>query len=726
MRRSSLLPVLIASLGLGLACSDTTGPEPTLYPDGASAGITDALHQDGGVTGNPHFFWLAPIVSGDPSASFGTFDPAASPVVTVVCHSASGVGATCTGAPDPIATFTLGDGVLVQDGQYHLQFDTKAAFGTYTLRTSVADGPQYTYRIVVTIDGDAGTIELGHADFQLAESGKDIKNLSSDDMIGLKDGRMLPVKFRIDLAAYDYGVANALFASYGDDGYPDPELCATNCAVEQVDPETGGDFFLFDPRAGFNTTGVRFGTEDLPPLGEGEEYTLVIDQRLTDDEIDDGYTCYYDADLAQWDCYRYLLFPEPEAFNNPVLVGICDYSALLNDSPESLQIGKADYYSGEGWSVDFLEPMDATDLLSCAPAAVGSLTSFRSTLRLAFDWLVPPAYAQRTTRVIGGMANDFSDFFLTPYTIPSELPGTIIFEAENPDNGGSVDLFALTSGGTAEVLVGDDTDDRDGVVSNGSLAWSAHTPYLAGSEPSAKLRVLNLTTSVASDVITTGLPLQIEPDLNTTGTVVAFATPHSIASPMNFDIYTVALSGGATLQVTDGAEATTDPCTSESPAWSLDGSALAYATNCGGAWMIVVLEHFNTEFEAKHEYTVGAYAPRSLAWLGDGHIVYEANFHLYAMDVSDGSHTPLTPASDTSVEVSDPVISPDGTWIAFAYIQGAGREIWAFQVPDLTNWDQVLSGEASFVVGPESWVLVTDEAVLPRPTDWMPTPTGLQ
>ncbi len=438
MRRPALLLVLAASFGLGTACSDATGPEPALYPDGARAGITDALHQDAGVTGNPHFFWLAPMVSVDPAASFGLFDPDADPRLTIICQAATG-GETCEGAPSPIATYTVGNGILVQDGQYHLQFDTKAVFGTaeapYTLRTSVADGAQVTYRIIITLDGDDGAFELGYADFQLAESGKDIKNLSSDDMIGLKDGRMLPIKFRIDVAAYEYDVANGLLAFHGNGGYPDPDLCLTNCAVEQVDPGTGGDFFLFDPRAGFNTTGVRFQPGDLPGLGEGAEYTLVIDQRFTDDEIDDGYTCYYDADLAQWDCYRYLLFPDPGQFTNPVLVGICDYSALLNDSPESLQIGKADYVVGAPSILTLLTPVDATDLLSCAPAAVGALTSFRSTLRLAFDWLVPPAYAQRTTRVVGGMANDFSDLFLTPYEeVGSDLPGTIIFEAENPDN----------------------------------------------------------------------------------------------------------------------------------------------------------------------------------------------------------------------------------------------------------------------------------------------------
>ncbi len=248
----------------------------------------------------------------------------------------------------------------------------------------------------------------------------------------------------------------------------------------------------------------------------------------------------------------------------------------------------------------------------------------------------------------------------------------------------------------------DATDDRDGVVLDGSLAWSAHAAYVTGAEPSATLGVMSLASKETSTLNTNGV-VPIEPDWRPSGGLIAYAAPPYIVSPLNFDIYTVPVFGydqsESDVRVTDGAELTTNPCTSLSPAWSPDGSALAYTTDCGGSWKIVILEYFSTEFQTPTEYIVGAHEPRSLAWLGNGHIVYEANFHLYVMDVSDGSYTPLTPASDTSVEVSDPVVSPDGNWIAFAYIQGAGRAIWAFEVPDLASWAQVVGAEGSFVVG---------------------------
>lgn len=724
MRKTTLTLrlTLAAAAGLVLACSDTVGPDGRLYPDNAKAGISDALHGDG--VRNPHFFWLPPVVEDPPSELLGTFDPGANPTVKLYCESAPS-GETCP--EEPIASFTTSTGVMVQDDHYQLQFDTKAEFGTYGfLKATVLGGATYTYRFSVEVPGYPDAFEVGSASFQLGESGKDVNSLAAGypETVALKDGRTLPLKFRIDQGAFEYEAAQP-GAIPSPEGYPFPELCELNCSVTRLDPDSTEPqyVYLLDTDVGFNTTGVVFQPGDLPPLGEGEKYTLLIDHRVTDDEteIPDGYTCYADPDLQQWDCYRYLIFPDVvEGFTNPVLVGICDVSALANNSPEALQIGKVDYSEGGDPTLEFLDYVDASELLSCEPEAVGALSSFRSAVRYAFDWLVPPAYAQRTTRAIGGMANDFSDLFLTPLQAPGpQLPGTILFEAEGTT--GTTALYTIaadfdaSNGGTngaGRVDLGG-FHDRYGVESGGWLVWSALTLGAAGSEPSATLRLDDAPMGSGPWTIVSDGSLNLEPDWHPTMPYVAYAkSTFPISSPVTFDIYTVALVepepgvGGLIPEGDHPITAGRPVCTSESPAWSPDGTQLAYASDCGG-WHINVweMDGLNTsgEFPTMHEV---ADRVSALAWVDPGHILFEMGGRLYVLSINDETTAAITP---TGIVVSSPVVSPDGNWIAFA----VNGEIRALRIPDLTDMT------ADLIVGEQDWVLVTDRFTNPRPTDWM-------
>ena len=83
----------IGLLALGTACSQNDMTAPAL--DAPSLAISDAVHNQG----NPHFFFLRPIVTSDP-ATAGTFDLGRSPTVTICEFS----GTACVGAP--IAVFT--------------------------------------------------------------------------------------------------------------------------------------------------------------------------------------------------------------------------------------------------------------------------------------------------------------------------------------------------------------------------------------------------------------------------------------------------------------------------------------------------------------------------------------------------------------------------------------------------------------------------------------------
>ena len=115
----------------------------------------------------------------------GTFDGSFSPVVEI-CEW---TGTECVLPLLAQFTTTTGPGsetvrVVPEDERYIVNWHTDE-FGLDDTKT---------YRIVAQVDGQ----ELGHADVDVVSSGKDLKNVDTGEFIPLKDGRTLPIKFRIE------------------------------------------------------------------------------------------------------------------------------------------------------------------------------------------------------------------------------------------------------------------------------------------------------------------------------------------------------------------------------------------------------------------------------------------------------------------------------------------------------------------------------------------------
>jgi hypothetical protein len=174
MNRRVTLPIFLAALLIGVGCRDTTGPSP-LVPSVPSAVISDGAHG-----GNPHFFFLPPMV---PNPSFsGTFDAALSPLVEI-CETPACLAMHVT------FTMTTGPGsetirVSPTDGHYIVNWHTN--------HTGAVVGN--TYRIRVRV----GDLVLGFADIQIASNGQQARNVTNNQTIGLVGGRTLPIKFRIE------------------------------------------------------------------------------------------------------------------------------------------------------------------------------------------------------------------------------------------------------------------------------------------------------------------------------------------------------------------------------------------------------------------------------------------------------------------------------------------------------------------------------------------------
>jgi hypothetical protein len=174
-----------ALLLLAASCldrSEVTTPSGSERP---SLAISDAVHSGG----NGHFYFLPPLVP-QPNAA-GTFDGSLSPVVDI-CEWAGSCGAV-------VARFTTttgtGGNTVSQDPsakQYQVNWDTKVC-----VSGPCALDPAKTYRLRVVV---AGTL-LGFADVDVVSNGSQLKNVQTNDYIGLVSGRTLPVKFRIEQGA---------------------------------------------------------------------------------------------------------------------------------------------------------------------------------------------------------------------------------------------------------------------------------------------------------------------------------------------------------------------------------------------------------------------------------------------------------------------------------------------------------------------------------------------
>ena len=166
-----------------LACSCDAGKGGLTSPaEPTSFSLFDGAHQGG----NPHFFFLPPMVSAP--SPIGVFDATLAPVVQICAWTSAGC------AMPLVATFTTDSGpgsqtvrVVPQDELYIVDWH----LADFDLDTTA------TYRISVFVSG----VELGHADVDVVANGSQLKNVDTDQLIPLLDGRTLPIKFRIEQGA---------------------------------------------------------------------------------------------------------------------------------------------------------------------------------------------------------------------------------------------------------------------------------------------------------------------------------------------------------------------------------------------------------------------------------------------------------------------------------------------------------------------------------------------
>ena len=277
MKRIVLLPLACI---LFVACQDQRSPTGLprlsgLLKDGANNG------------GNTHFFFLPPLVK-QPSFS-GVFNPALKPIV-VICQLDVGPAPlnTPTGCSPGVAPIDPGPVTADLAGQqYKVNWDTKQS----------AINPDKFYRIQVF--GGAGQADpLGLADVDPVNNGSGLKNVNTNEYIGLVDGRTLPIKFRIERGAF-----------------------GTNCTSDCVEASVSNAGGIVVTNTGF--AGASFPSGWLPTAFTNVVVTI---ERVTVSNSDEDVLkrCIpLDRPQAEG-CYRFNTSPDVGLFaRNDVTVGIC-------------------------------------------------------------------------------------------------------------------------------------------------------------------------------------------------------------------------------------------------------------------------------------------------------------------------------------------------------------------------------------------------------------------
>src|SRR6267378_2628734 len=205
-RLASLVPVLL----IAGACA--SAERPTAPRFGPEFAISDGVHEGG----TPGFYFLPPIVaqpafSGSFDADIATLNPQ-----IAICDITDGPDNNCGGAGGTSAvivfTTTSTPAITVDPTteQYGVSWDTRAA----------GFDADHTYRVHVTAGAAGARRELGFADVLLTTKPGRAKHVAPGDLIVVKDGRPLPIHFRIEagiVGSVSVSAATASVATGGAD-----------------------------------------------------------------------------------------------------------------------------------------------------------------------------------------------------------------------------------------------------------------------------------------------------------------------------------------------------------------------------------------------------------------------------------------------------------------------------------------------------------------------------
>jgi len=279
--------------------------------------------EDGNHNGNAFFYWLPPVVK-QQAPGGQVFSKQLTPTITITN--------LCTGA---VIRTIAGADVEAGSGQYQANWRTSDDYLDAAC----------TYRLAVNV----GARQLGVADLDVVDNGKELKNVNNDEYIPLLDDRTLPIKFFIGVG------------SMCDPGVID-------CGEGVARPGTSTTIVTTSGRAGL-----------LVPAGAVSEDVTIAIQSVDNSP---GTVCIpnllnqYAGTALDNACYEYRAAPTNGTaalghftFNSNVTVGICPPVNAMQESHavlDLLQIYRFDDLGGGNTLTQALRNVPAP-FLGCDP-----------------------------------------------------------------------------------------------------------------------------------------------------------------------------------------------------------------------------------------------------------------------------------------------------------------------------------------------------------------------
>lgn len=306
--------LLLATIALVMACSDTRTTSGPTSPDAPSKLISDGAHG-----GNPDFFFLPPMVSdpsNDPNYEAGKFNSTLAPALTVEICQLQGSPVDAAGQPvvtdcvagSPLKKFPAGTVTLQNppDGFYQVVWNAGA---------SNLDVTKF-YRIKVLVEGSS--TPFGVADIDAVSNMKELRNVRTGEVIPLNENSTLPIKFRIEHGG-------------------GPALCgaAAQCTSTTVTNNNTAGFQVVTVDNGTGAVaGARFPNGWLPPDGPQSVVVTIASVNLgTTDPVTGAETspCHAALPLQQFPgCFNFSTTPELQpidesgrTFAVPVIGAVC-------------------------------------------------------------------------------------------------------------------------------------------------------------------------------------------------------------------------------------------------------------------------------------------------------------------------------------------------------------------------------------------------------------------
>ena len=507
-------PLLLLSTLIFVACDDAVRSTGPVMGNAPSFAISDGANTGGGPA-NGDFFFLPPMVP-DPSASLaydaGAFDPDRAPRVEI-CRLTAVEPRVCA---ETIRTFeSAAITVSTIDEQYQVNWHTDenplALDQFYRIQVQL---PRHSH------DGVVQYHTLGYADVDPVNSGRELKNIGTGQVIGLVDGRTLPIKFRIERS---------------------PRCAVSDDCVEAIVSDQGGRV----------ETETGYAIAEFPAgwLPEGFSEVEVVIQRVAIG-VAPGQepSCHGTAHVQYEGCYDFETFPDVGTFAAPAVISTCiEPDAAAYES--QLQLAASD----DGANFRILPPRVVT--IECegfqgTAAPIGFLGRIGERM-LAFGERVGVALAPRMLYAVdkgrGGAIDGFSHGgWVLPMSVNRLAPddevslaaaGTalpvsvMVTSAHESDATSGSPLagipvtFSLSAGGgtLAVALV---VTNADGVA---STTWTLGAPgshLLTASVAGAALTIpITSVNAVPTTTLLQAPPLAIDGDRTTLTATVGGGTP---------------------------------------------------------------------------------------------------------------------------------------------------------------------------------------------------------